>query len=244
MKKAAFILTMICLAALVISACTNAEPGGTKEELAPGQQEPEEKVMEEDTLEEERSMSYDVLDENNPIATIVMENGDTIIIELYPNIAPESVNNFISLANSGFYDGVIFHRVIPGFMIQGGDPEGTGGGGPGYCIFGEFKANGFENNLSHKRGVVSMARKGDQFNPAAYYDSAGSQFFICVDDSEFLDTQYAAFGNVVYGMDAADSIANTPKGGNDRPRTEQKIKNITVATKGAEYPEPKKLPVK
>ena len=233
MKKKAFILTMISIAALLIPACTSAQPGGASDELAS-----EEQIIEEQILEEETIMDYEVLNENNPIATIVMENDDTIIIELYPDIAPESVNNFITLAKRGFYDGVIFHRVIPGFMIQGGDPEGSGMGGPGYCIFGEFKVNGFENNLSHKRGVVSMARRGDNYN------SAGSQFFICVDDSEFLDNQYAAFGNVVYGMDAADTIASTPRSGNDRPRAEQKIKTLTVDTKGVEYPEPEKLPAR
>ena len=176
-------------------------------------------------------------DEKNPVATIVMENGDSIVIELYPDIAPNTVNNFISLANSGFYNGLIFHRVDPGFMIQGGDPQGTGGGGPGYGIYGEYELNGFKNDLSHSRGVISMARRG---NPA--YDSAGSQFFICVGDREFLDGQYAGFGKVVEGMDAVDQIVNQPTvSGTERPKKEQKIKEISVDTKGIEYPEPEKV---
>ena len=171
----------------------------------------------------------------NPIATIEMENGGTIVCELYPDIAPESVRNFISLANKGFYDGLIFHRVISGFMIQGGCPQGTGMGGPGYCIKGEFQLNGVKNDLSHKRGVLSMAR-------AQSPNSAGSQFFIMHEDGEFLDGQYAAFGKVIEGMDTVDAIAAVDTDHNDRPRTEQKIRSITVDTKGESYPEPDKLP--
>jgi peptidyl-prolyl cis-trans isomerase B (cyclophilin B) len=253
MKKLALIITVICVAALIIPGCGNGALV-EKDKVIPAEQTSaekiaEEKIAEEQIKEEEKSkeeisMDYTVKDEKNPLATILMENGDTIIIELYPDIAPQSVNNFISLAQSGFYDGVIFHRVIPGFMIQGGDPEGTGMGGPGYCIFGEYKANGFENNLSHSRGVVSMARKGDPRNPAAYYDSAGSQFFICVGDSKFLDNDYAAFGMVVSGMEAADNIVKAPRDRNDKPTSDQKIKKLTVDTKGTDYPEPEKLPVK
>ena len=172
--------------------------------------------------------------ENNPIVTIEMEEGGVIKAELYPNIAPQSVYNFISLANSGYYDGLIFHRCIYGFMIQGGCPLGNGTGGPGYCIKGEFKLNGVKNNLSHKRGVVSMAR-------AQSPNSAGSQFFIMHEDGEFLDGQYAAFGKVLEGMDVVDKIAATKTDGNDRPLTEQKIASIRVDTKGEEYPEPDKL---
>lgn len=172
--------------------------------------------------------------ENNPIVTIEMEDGGVIKAELYPNIAPQSVYNFISLANSGYYDGLIFHRCIYGFMIQGGCPLGNGTGGPGYCIKGEFKLNGVKNNLSHKRGVVSMAR-------AQSPNSAGSQFFIMHEDGEFLDGQYAAFGKVLEGMDVVDKIAATKTDGNDRPLTEQKIASIRVDTKGEEYPEPDKL---
>ena len=170
----------------------------------------------------------------NPVFTIKMQNGGVMTGELYPDIAPESVGNFISLANSGFYDGLTFHRCIPGFMIQGGCPKGTGTGGPGYCIKGEFKLNGVKNNLSHKRGVLSMAR-------AQAANSAGSQFFIMHEDAPHLDGQYAAFGKVLEGMDVVDKIAATKTDGNDRPLTEQKIASIRVDTKGEEYPEPDKL---
>lgn len=170
----------------------------------------------------------------NPIVTFEMENGDVIKAELYPETAPNTVNNFISLVNKGFYDGLIFHRVISGFMIQGGCPQGTGMGGPGYCIKGEFKLNGVKNNLSHKRGVLSMAR-------AQSPNSAGSQFFIMHADGEFLDGQYAAFGKVTSGMDVVDEIAATQTNSQDRPLSEQKIKSITVDTQGETYPEPEKL---
>ncbi len=165
---------------------------------------------------------------------IEMENGAKIKIELDRTAAPNTVNNFLSLANKGFYNGLIFHRVIPGFMIQGGCPDGTGMGGPGYCIKGEFKLNGVKNNLSHKRGVLSMAR-------AQSPNSAGSQFFIMHADGEFLDGQYAAFGKVLEGMDVVDKIAAVKTDGNDRPLDEQKIASITVDTQGEEYPEPDKL---
>lgn len=171
---------------------------------------------------------------SNPIVTIEMENGKKIVAELYPDIAPQSVRNFISLANAGFYNGLIFHRCIYGFMIQGGCPDGTGMGGPGYCIKGEFEANGIRNDLRHTRGVLSMARAQDM-------DSAGSQFFIMHEDGEFLDGQYAAFGKVLEGMDVVDKIAAVKTDGNDRPLTEQKIASIRVDTKGEEYPEPDKL---
>ena len=170
----------------------------------------------------------------NPIMTLTMADGGKIVCELYPDKAPQSVRNMISLANKGFYDGLIFHRVISGFMIQGGCPKGTGTGGPGYCIKGEFKLNGVKNNLSHKRGVVSMAR-------AQAANSAGSQFFIMHEDGEFLDGQYAAFGKVLEGMDVVDKIAAVKTDGNDRPLTEQKIASIRVDTRGEEYPEPDKL---
>ena len=170
----------------------------------------------------------------NPQVTIEMENGDIIKAELYPEIAPETVNNFISLASKGFYDGLIFHRVIRGFMIQGGDPLGMGYGGPGYCIKGEFSANGVANNLSHDPGVLSMAR-------SQAFDSAGSQFFIMHKASPFLDGQYAAFGKVTEGQENVDKIACTMTDYNDRPRQEQKMKKVTVETFGVEYPEPKKL---
>ena len=168
----------------------------------------------------------------NPVATITMKSGKVIKVELYPDVAPNTVNNFISLANSGFYDGTIFHRVIEGFMIQGGDPLGTGTGGPGYSIKGEFSSNGFKNNLKHTEGVISMARAG-------HPDSAGSQFFIMHQDGFFLDGQYAAFGEVTDGMDVVDAIASVRTDRNDRPVEEQKIKSITVT--GEDIEEPVKL---
>ena len=171
---------------------------------------------------------------SNPIFTITMENGGVIKGELYPDIAPQSVYNFIHLANQGFYDGLIFHRVIKGFMIQGGDPTGTGMGGPGWCIKGEFLFNGVDNKLKHKRGVLSMARSS---NP----NSAGSQFFLMHQDSPHLDKQYAAFGKVTEGLEVVDAIAGTKVDYNDRPLTEQKIASIRVDTLGETYPEPKKL---
>ena len=170
---------------------------------------------------------------SNPIVTIEMENGDVIKAELYPEIAPNTVNNFISLINKGFYDGVIFHRVIPGFMIQGGDPQGTGTGGPGYSIRGEFSSNRFLNELKHTRGVLSMARTMDP-------NSAGSQFFIMHEDAPHLDGQYAAFGKVIEGMEAVDKIAATRTNYNDKPRINQTMKKVTVETFGVDYPEPVK----
>ena len=170
----------------------------------------------------------------NPVVTIEMANGGKITAELYPEIAPQSVRNFISLASKGYYNGLIFHRVISGFMIQGGCPQGTGTGGPGYCIKGEFKLNGVANPLTHKRGVLSMAR-------AQSPNSAGSQFFIMHEDGDFLDGQYAAFGMVTEGMDVVDAIAAVKTNMQDRPLTEQKIASITVETFGEEYPEPEKL---
>ena len=171
---------------------------------------------------------------SNPIFTITMENGGVIKGELYPDIDPQSVRNFIYLANQGFYDGLIFHRVISGFMIQGGDPEGTGTGGPGYCIKGEFFMNGVDNKLKHKRGVLSMARSS---NP----NSAGSQFFLMHQDAPHLDKNYAAFGKVTEGMEVVDAIAAVEVDMNDRPLKEQKMASIRVDTQGVEYPEPKKL---
>lgn len=170
---------------------------------------------------------------SNPIVTFEMENGDVIKAELYPEIAPNTVNNFISLVSKGFYDGLIFHRVIKGFMIQGGDPKGSGIGGPGYSIKGEFSANGFANNLKHEKGVLSMARA---MNP----NSAGSQFFIMHELAPHLDGQYAAFGKVIEGIEAVDSIAETRTDYNDRPRTPQVMKKVTVDTFGEQYPEPEK----
>ena len=170
----------------------------------------------------------------NPDVTFTMENGDIIKAELYPEIAPISVNNFISLINKNFYDGLIFHRVIRGFMIQGGDPEGTGCGDPGYSIKGEFSANGVENNLKHTEGVLSMAR-------SMAPDSAGSQFFIMHKTSPHLDGSYAAFGKVIEGMEIVNKIAETETDYYDRPLEEQKMKTVTVETFGVDYPEPDKF---
>ena len=170
---------------------------------------------------------------SNPIVTFEMENGDVMKAELYPEIAPNTVNNFISLVQKGFYDGVIFHRVIPGFMIQGGDPKGMGIGGPGYGIKGEFLQNGFKNELKHTRGVLSMAR-------AANPNSAGSQFFIMHEDSPHLDGGYAAFGKLIEGIEAVDHICDVRTDWNDKPRIPQVMKKVTVETFGVEYPEPEK----
>lgn len=170
----------------------------------------------------------------NPVATITMENGDIIKLELYPEKAPNTVNNFISLANSGFYDGLIFHRVIKGFMIQGGDPAGIGTGGPGYCIDGEFALNGFKkNDVKHLRGVISMARA---MNP----NSAGSQFFIMHDNAAYLDGQYAAFGQVIEGIENIDKIACVATDYQDKPKVAQIMKTVRVDTFGTEYPAPRK----
>lgn len=171
---------------------------------------------------------------DNPMVTIEMENGSKIEIELYPDVAPNTVNNFVSLVRKGFYDGTIFHRVVPGFVIQGGDPTGTGTGGPGYAIKGEFNANGFQNDLKHTRGVVSMAR-------SQMPDSAGSQFFIVVADATGLDGSYAAFGKVVSGMEEVDRIVNAPRNRQDRPLEDQRMKKVTVDEKDGEYPEPVKI---
>ena len=172
----------------------------------------------------------------NPTFKITMENGGIIEGELYPEKAPQSVYNFIDLCNHNYYDGLIFHRVIPGFMIQGGCPDGTGMGGPGYCIKGEFMFNGFpKNDIKHKRGVLSMARSQSP-------NSAGSQFFIMHQDAKHLDKQYAAFGKVTSGMAVVDAIAKVQTNRMDKPLTEQKIASITVDTKGETYPEPNKLP--
>lgn len=170
----------------------------------------------------------------NPIVTFEMNDGGIMKAELYPEIAPNTVNNFISLVSSGFYDGLIFHRVISGFMIQGGDPTGTGMGGPGYDIKGEFSQNGFKNDLKHARGVLSMAR-------SMMPDSAGSQFFIMHETSPHLDGGYAAFGKLIEGEDVLDKIANTATNFRDKPKTDQIMKKVTVETFGVEYPAPEKV---
>ena len=172
--------------------------------------------------------------QKNPVITFTMENGDFMKAELYTEIAPNTVNNFISLVKKGFYDGLIFHRIIEGFMIQGGDPEGSGMGGPGYSIKGEFNINGFKNDLKHTKGVLSMAR-------AQHPDSAGSQFFIMHENAPHLDGQYAAFGKLIEGTDVLDSIATVATDWSDRPRQPQVMKTVTVETFGVDYPEPETL---
>ena len=167
----------------------------------------------------------------NPIVTITMDDKSQMKAELYPDVAPNTVNNFISLIKKGFYNGVIFHRVIPGFMIQGGDPQGSGIGGPGYSIKGEFSSNGFKNDLKHTKGVLSMARSMDP-------NSAGSQFFIMVANSPHLDGQYAAFGKIIEGMETADKIVAVKRDRNDKPLESQRMKEVTVETFDTDYPEP------
>ena len=174
------------------------------------------------------------MENKNPIVTIEMENGDKMVAELYPHIAPNTVNNFISLVNSGYYYGIIFHRVIKGFMIQGGCPNGNGMGGPGYSIAGEFSSNGFTNNLKHEKGVLSMART---MQP----NSAGSQFFIMHARAPHLDGEYAAFGRVIEGLDVVDKIASVRVNRMDKPLEDQRIKSMTVETFGVEYPEVEKM---
>ena len=170
----------------------------------------------------------------NPVVTFTMENGDVMKAELYPDVAPNTVNNFVSLVKKGFYDGLIFHRIIAGFMIQGGDPDGTGMGGPGDSIKGEFNYNGFDNSLKHSRGVLSMAR-------AQHPDSAGSQFFIMHANAPHLDGQYAAFGKLIEGEDVLDKIASVDTDYSDRPRKPQVMKTVTVETFGVDYDEPETL---
>ncbi|WP_303984823.1 peptidylprolyl isomerase [Niallia circulans] len=188
----------------------------------------------EPSKEENTTQAKVISPDDYPIVTITMEDNSTITLELYPDKAPNTVNNFVSLVNKGFYDGLIFHRIIPDFMIQGGDPNGNGTGGPGYSIKGEFSENGFENDLKHERGVISMAR-------SQLPDSAGSQFFIMVADAPHLDGEYAPFGKVIEGMDVVDKIVSSKRDKNDKPVEEIKMKQVTVDTKGIDYEEPKKI---
>ncbi|MEG0385500.1 MAG: peptidylprolyl isomerase [Solibacillus sp.] len=191
-----------------------------------------EKEEVEDTAKEPTEQTdYAANVKENPIVTITMANDEKIVVELEPKIAPNTVANFISLVEDGFYDGLIFHRVIPGFMVQGGDPLGNGTGGPDYSIAGEFTNNDFENNLSHERGVLSMARSGDP-------DSAGSQFFIMTEKSPHLDGEYAAFGKVIEGLETVDSIVNAERDAADKPLQDQQMKKVEVDTKGFDYPAP------
>lgn len=184
-----------------------------------------------DNTEQESAEDYTAAITENPIVTITMENDEKIVIELEPKTAPNTVANFISLVEEGFYDGLIFHRVIPGFMVQGGDPDGTGMGGPAYSIKGEFSSNGFENTLTHERGVLSMARTQQP-------DSAGSQFFIMVEAASNLDGDYASFGKVIEGMEVVDKIVAVERDGSDKPIEDQIMKTVEVDTKGFDYPDP------
>jgi|SRR5690625_253417 len=215
-----FLIGMILILAVLIIGC------GTQDE-----QEAEEQENQNENETEQNNQEGQLNKDKNPVVTITMENDEKIVIELYPDIAPNTVNNFISLIEDGFYDGLIFHRVIPDFMIQGGDPDGNGIGGPGYAIKGEFNSNGFDNDLKHARGVISMARSQSP-------DSAGSQFFIMVSDSPHLDGDYAGFGEVVEGMDTVDDIVSVERNDQDKPLEDQVMKKVEVDTKGFEYDEP------
>src|SRR5699024_10085465 len=220
-KSVIFILSIFMLSVLLIGC--QASSNDEKEE-----------ITNEDIESENEEVEVPEKTGKTPIVTLTMENGEDIVMELYPDKAPNTVNNFITLVNDGFYDGLIFHRAIPGFMIQGGDPEGTGSGGPGYSIKGEFESNDFSNELEHNRGVLSMARSQSP-------DSAGSQFFIIYEDSPHLDGDYAGFGQVIEGMDVIDDIAEVPTNNQDRPEKEQKIKSMTVELDGYEFNEPEKI---
>lgn len=215
-----FIISTIFFLAMILISCGSQTKDGSS-----GQEEVDDSNTEESSSDEQRSK------DENPVVTITMENDEQVRIELYPDIAPNTVNNFISLIEDGFYDGLIFHRVIPDFMIQGGDPDGNGTGGPGYSIKGEFDSNGFDNDLKHTRGVISMARSQSP-------DSAGSQFFIMVNDSPNLDGDYAGFGEVTDGMDTVDKIVETERDNNDKPLEDQTMKKVEVDTKSFDYDEP------
>jgi len=220
-KRSFLIIFSMSLFMLLLAACSsNSDTDDEKKQ-------PE--AADKDTEEDSGQAAHE---QDSPIVTITMEDGDQIQIELYPYIAPNTVDNFISLVEDEFYDGLIFHRVIPGFMIQGGDPDGNGTGGPGYAIKGEFSSNGFENDLNHHRGVISMARSADP-------DSAGSQFFIMAEDSSHLNGDYAAFGQVIDGMDVVDDIVSQETGENDKPLEDQRMEKVEVDTKGQEFSDPK-----
>lgn len=220
-KKILWILSIVLVVSLALVGCGSNKDDNSEKENA-------------DTTSKNDTNIKDVTEkkpeDKNPVATIEMEDGSVIKLELYPEKAPNTVRNFISLANSGFYDGLTFHRIIPGFMIQGGDPQGVGTGGPGYSIAGEFSTNGFENDIKHVKGVISMARSQSP-------NSAGSQFFIMHDDAPHLDGQYAAFGKVTEGLDVVDKIAGVETGANDKPVNDVKMKKVSVDTFGVEYKE-------
>ncbi|MBP3950132.1 peptidylprolyl isomerase [Bacillus sp. YZJH907-2] len=217
MQKDKVLLLMIAALFYLMTGCGTQSEDQETTGAVPTEQPAEEQVV-------------DFSNEENPIVTITMENDEEIMVELYPEVAPNTVANFISLIETGYYDGVIFHRVIPGFMIQGGDPVGNGSGGPGYSIAGEYASNDFENPLAHHRGVISMARSGEP-------NSAGSQFFIMTEQAPHLDGEYAAFGKVVEGMETVDAIVNAKTKG-EKPIEDQIMKTVTVDTKGIDYPDP------
>lgn len=219
--KRVLTLSSLSILFLIIVACSSGESGN---------QEREQRNNDEEIQTEQEPLEISE-DDPLPVVTMTMETGEEIVMELYPQIAPNTVNNFISLINEQFYDGLIFHRVIPGFMIQGGDPEGTGMGGPGYSIKGEFAANGFDNPINHTKGTLSMARSNDP-------DSAGSQFFIMVEDGPHLDGDYAAFGQVVEGLDAVEKIVQVERDEMDKPLEDQIIESVTVDLNGYDFTEP------
>lgn len=224
MKNISLLLSSIVMIAILVGCGDTTSTESTEETTGDGL-----------TFEDEQAAFYDAYPEviDNPVVTIELQTGEKIQLELYPEIAPNTVANFIALSESGFYDGVIFHRIIENFMIQGGDPLGNGLGGPDYSIPGEFKSNGFENNLVHEPGVISMARSQSP-------DSAGSQFFIMHKSATHLDGEYAGFGRVIEGMDVVNTLATVETDQNDVPVEEQQIKTIIVDTKGVDYPDPLK----
>jgi peptidyl-prolyl cis-trans isomerase B (cyclophilin B) len=215
--KVFYMIFATIVATIILTSCGTQAENGQKSEN--------------DAKQDGEKTDYSASVTENPIVTITMENDEKIVLELDPTVAPNTVANFISLVEDGFYDGLIFHRVIPDFMIQGGDPKGNGSGGPGYSIEGEFSENGFENNLKHERGVISMARTNDP-------NSAGSQFFIMVKESSQLDGKYAAFGNVIEGMETVDAIVSSERDSADKPLKDQKMKTVKVDTNGFDYPDP------
>ena len=225
MKKKAIAAVVLSAAFCLLAACSS-----TNDEMS------ENETKEASSSVSDIAAKYE--SNGHPIAVIEMQDGGVIVLELYEDIAPNTVNNFISLANKGYYDGLIFHRVIENFMIQGGDPLGSGMGGPGYSIPGEFTNNGVNNTISHSRGTISMGRRGSQFNDYLYYDTAGSQFFICHVDYPSLDGNYASFGRVLEGMEVVDAIAQTETDADDKPLEDQVMKRVFVETFGKTYDEP------